>query len=64
MDKQEDHWLNHYTDTEVADPETIAQLDRDEPPEGDAASINRPVDFDKLDPELREELEDRLKETR
>lgn len=59
LDKQEDYWLSHYTDTEVTDPEIIARLERDEPPEGDETSINRPVDLDKLDPELRKELENR-----
>ena len=52
-------WRNHDTDTEVTDPETIARLEQDEPPEGDEASINRPGDLDKLDPELRKKLETR-----
>jgi hypothetical protein len=59
LEKQAECWSNHFTDTEITDPETIARLERDEPPEGDDASINRPVDLDALDPELRKELEAR-----
>ena len=60
LDKQKDLWLSHYTDTKVTDPQILARLEQDDPPEGDEASINRPVDFDKLDPELRKELEARI----
>jgi hypothetical protein len=33
-------WLNHFTDTEVTEPEEIARLERDEIKDGE--SINRP----------------------
>lgn len=52
------HWLSHKTTTKVEDPEKIAQLERGEYENG--ASIDRPVNFDEMDPENREELEDRI----
>ena len=61
LEKQGDCWSNNYTDTQITDPETIVRLEQDDPPEGDDASINRPVDLDTLDPELRKELEARSK---
>jgi hypothetical protein len=61
LTKQVDYWLNHFTDRQITDPETIARLEQHDPPEGDDASINRPVDMDTLDPELRRELEARSK---
>lgn len=60
IDMQPLYWLSNYTDTEITDPELIAKLENDETEEG--ASITRPVDMDKLDPEFRAELERRLKE--
>jgi len=61
LEKQGDCWSNNSTDTQITDPETIVRLEQDDPPEGDDASINRPVDLDTLDPELRKELEARSK---
>ena len=54
------YWLSNYTDTEITNPEHIEKLEKDEVEEG--ASITRPVDFDSMEPELREELEKRLKD--
>ena len=52
------HWREHKTTTKVTDPEKIAQLERGEYEEG--ASIDKPVDFDEMDPETRDEIQDRL----
>lgn len=65
VDKQEDYWLSHYTDTEITDPALIERLENDDSPEGDGASINRPVNWEEMkenEPELYEELQERLKE--
>ena len=62
-EKQDDYWGTHYMDTEILDSAVITQLEDGEPPE-DGASITRPVDWKKLakdDPELCEELENRVK---
>jgi len=43
IDKQDDLWLASFKDTEVTDPEIIARLENNDPPEGEDASIDRPV---------------------
>lgn len=48
-------YLEAFTDSEVTDPEIIERLEKDDPPEK-GASITRPVDMEKLPPDLRNEL--------
>jgi hypothetical protein len=63
-DKVEEHWLTHYSDTEITDPAIIERLENHDPPEGaENASVSMPVDWEKMkveDPELYEELQGRL----
>jgi len=56
--KCEEHWMNFKTTTKVEDPEKIAALERGEYEDG--AGVDKPVDFDEMDPETREEIQERM----
>ena len=58
LEMEKKHWLSNYSDTEITDTEKITQLERGECEE--EASIDRPVNMDDLEPELRDELEKRM----
>jgi hypothetical protein len=58
VDKADDYYMGHYTDTEITDPDEIARLEADDVPEG--ASITGPVKWDELDEEDAAELKRRM----
>jgi len=58
VDKQPEFWGNNYTDKEITDSDLIARLENDDPPEGDDAGIDRPVDMDDIPEELKGRLEE------